>query len=284
MTIGGPVDGAVVTDHQMPISGGVDVELDPGSPERERTAQSEQGGRRSFPGTTLVRIGENATSEPGIRRGRGHSANGSLSSDMLDHILVDLITQTRAALENALLQRQAVEERFQVDVFLGDVSWETSYSLPGEEKPPRVRADLSLDWPTWSQSAYRSWSIGEPPDDLPEVVLEITLRVQRLAAMPDLAAVVACLPEESPAIGADSLVRAAPVVEQVSEPGAGPRFAVETTYQGTLRLDEAAMNDASTLAGPVGALGRWVASVLVRLGDLELVYLPPEALPGDDSH
>jgi hypothetical protein len=37
------------------------------------------------------------------------------------------------------------------------------------------------------------------------------------------------------------------------------------------------MDDASTLAGPVGALGRWVASVLVRLGDLDLVYLPPEA-------
>ena len=203
---------------------------------------------------------------------------------MLDHILVDLITQTRQALEGALLQRQAVEERFQVDVFLGDVSWETSYSLPGEEQPPRVRADLSLDWPTWSQSAYRSWSIGEPPDDLPEVVMEIALRVQRLAAMPDIDTVVACLPEESPAIGVDVLVRAAPVVEQVYEPGdAGLRYAVETTYQGTLRLDEAALDDASSLAGPVGELGRWVASVLVRLGDLDLSYLPPEAGRSDQG-
>ena len=199
---------------------------------------------------------------------------------MLDHILVDLITHTRRALEDALLQRQAVEERFQVDVFLGDVSWETSYSLPGEEHPPRVRADLSLDWPTWSQSAYRSWSIGEPPGDLPEVVLEITLRVQRLEAMPDLDAVVACLPEESPAIGGDTLGRGAPVVEQVYEPGGGtPRFAVETAYQGTFRLDETAMDDATTLAGPMGALGRWVASVLVRLGDLDLPYLPVETPP-----
>jgi len=199
---------------------------------------------------------------------------------MLDHILVDLITHTRKALEDALLQRQAVEERFQVDVFLGDVSWETSYSLPGEEQPPRVRADLSLDWPTWSQSAYRSWSIGEPPGDLPEVVLEITLRVQRLEAMPDLDIVVACLPEESPAIGGDTLVRGAPVVEQVYEPGGGaPRFAVETAYQGTFRLDETAMDDATTLSGPMGALGRWVASVLVRLGDLDLAYLPVESPP-----
>jgi hypothetical protein len=196
---------------------------------------------------------------------------------MLDHILVDLITETRTALENALLQRQAVEERFQVDVFLGDVSWETSYSLPGEEQPPRVRADLSLDWPTWSQSSYRSWSIGEPPEDLPEVVVEITLRQQRLAALPDLAAVMACLPDESPPVGRDSLVRAATVVEQVHEPGEPePRFAVETTYQGTIRLVESALEDTATLAGPVGELARWVASVLVRLADLDFAYLPPD--------
>lgn len=205
---------------------------------------------------------------------------------MLDHILVDVISQTRRALEDALLQRQAVEERFQVDVFLGDVSWETSYSLPGEEKPPRVRADVSVDWPTWSQSAYRSWSIGEPPEDFPEVVVEVTLRLQRLAAMPDLDAVLACLPEESPPIGTDTLVRAAPVVEQVHEPGqASPRFAVETSYQGTIRLDDAALEDPGALALPVGQLARWVASVLVRLGDLRLAYLPPDPTPtGDDGH
>ena len=204
---------------------------------------------------------------------------------MLDHVLVDVITQMRRALEDALLQRQAVEERFQVDVFLGDVSWETSYSLPGEEKPPRVRADVSVDWPTWSQSSYRSWSIGEPPEDLPEVVVEITLRLQRLSVMPDLDVVLACLPEESPPIGTDTLVRAAPVVEQVHEPTEpSPRFAVETSYQGTIRLDETALEDTSTLAAPAGQLARWVASVLVRLGDLRLTYLPPDPSPVDDGH
>ncbi|MHB8328507.1 MAG: hypothetical protein ACYDD6_02565 [Acidimicrobiales bacterium] len=196
---------------------------------------------------------------------------------MIDHILVDVISRTRQALEAALLQRQAVEERFQVDVFLGDVSWETSYSLPGEEQPPRVRADVSVDWPTWSQSAYRSWSIGEPPEDMPEVVVAVTLRLQRLATAPDLRAVLACLPEESPPIGTDTLVRAAPVVEQVHEPGDGVvRFAVESTYQGTFRLEEPALEDATALDGPVGQLARWVASVLVRLGDLPLAYLPPD--------
>src|SRR5580693_3079848 len=175
-----------------------------------------------------VHVTAGAKSAPSPRR---------LSSiGVFDHLLVDVIGTIRDSFDRALLQRQAVEERFQVDVFLGDVSWETSYSLPGEEQPPRVRADVSVDWPTWSQSSYRSWSIGEPPEDLPEVVVEITLRLQRLSAMPDLDLVLACLPEESPPIGTDTLVRAAPVVEQVHEPDQGPRFAVETSYQGTIRL------------------------------------------------
>ena len=119
---------------------------------------------------------------------------GLSSCGVLDHLLVDLIGTIRSSFDRALLQRQAVEERFQVDVFLGDVSWETSYSLPGEEQPPRVRADLSVDWPTWSQTSYRSWSIGEPPDELPEVVIEVALRVQRMAEAPGTEKVMTALP------------------------------------------------------------------------------------------
>lgn len=201
---------------------------------------------------------------------------------MLDHILVDLISRVRAALDDALLQRQAVEERFQVDVFLGDVSWETSYSLPGEEQPPRVRADISIDWPTWSQSIYRSWSIGEPSDDMPEAVLEVTLRQQRLAATPDMTAMLSVLPDESPALTGDTLVRSAPVLEQVmGGPDEPARYAVETTYQGTMLLEEAALEDPSRLAEPIAALAQWLASVLVRLADLDLIYLPPD--PDPDS-
>ena len=116
------------------------------------------------------------------------------------------------------MEQQAVEERFQIDVFLGDVSFETSYSLPGEGNPPRVRADLSLDWPTWSQSAYRSWSIGEPPAEPPELVVEIALRMQRLAAMPDPATVLAALAGEGPEFGSERLERSGPTIEQVFEP------------------------------------------------------------------
>src|SRR5271166_2433219 len=126
---------------------------------------------------------------------------------MLDHILVDLITQTRRALEAALLQRQAVEERFQVDVFLGDVSFETSYSLPGEERPARIRVDTSFDWPTWSQTSYRSWAIGEEPDELPEVLVEIAFRVQGLDGMPEVAPLLGVLPDHLAVLGDEPLVR-----------------------------------------------------------------------------
>ncbi|MCK4176260.1 hypothetical protein [Aciditerrimonas ferrireducens] len=200
---------------------------------------------------------------------------------MLDHILVELISQLRSALEGSLLQRQAIEERFQVDVFLGDVSWETSYSLPGEDQPPRVRADVSLDWPTWSQSLYRSWSIGEPAEEAPEVLLELTIRQQRLAARPDLDAVLATLPSESPELAGDRLVRSAPVVEEVLGTDEPSQWAVETTYQGSVVLDEATLEDPSRLAAGVGELATWVASLLVRVADLDFPYLPPEPEPDE---
>ncbi|MBI1843068.1 MAG: hypothetical protein HYR89_00410, partial [Actinobacteria bacterium] len=63
---------------------------------------------------------------------------------MLDHVFTDAIGALRDALEAALLERQAFEERFQVDILLGDVTWETSYGLPGEGSPPRILADISL--------------------------------------------------------------------------------------------------------------------------------------------
>ena len=81
---------------------------------------------------------------------------------------LDAIGALRDALEAALLERMVPEERFQVDVLLGDTTWETCYGLPGEGSPPRVRADITLDWPTWSQSAFRSWLRREEPDDDPD--------------------------------------------------------------------------------------------------------------------
>ncbi len=206
------------------------------------------------------------------------AAAGLSSCRVFDHLLVDVIGTMRASFNRALLQRQAVEERFQVDVFLGDVSWETSYSLPGEEQPPRVRADISVDWPTWSQTSYRSWSIGEPPDELPEVVIEVALRVQRMAEAPDTEKVMAALPITGPLGDPMDLVRTATTIEQVRTDGDGDgglRWAAEATYEGSVRFSEQQLEEPSTIAPVFDALTRWVASTLISLADLPFTFLPP---------
>src|SRR5207248_11794193 len=104
---------------------------------------------------------------------------------MLDHVFMAAIGALRRAFDGALLERHAQEERLQVDVLLGDVNLETSYSFPGEGVPPRVVAEVSLEWPTWSQTAYRSWTIGEAFDEPPEIDVENVLRVQRRVGMPE---------------------------------------------------------------------------------------------------
>ena len=198
---------------------------------------------------------------------------------VLDHILVDVISAIRRSFDQALLQRQAVEERFQIDVFLGDVSWETSYSLPGEEQPPRVRADVSVDWPTWSQTSYRSWSIGEPPDELPEIVVEVALRVQRLAEAPDTDMVLRSLPEANPLLGVEPLVRTATTIEQIHA-GGSVRWAVEATYEGSVRFSEAQLETPADIEPAIAGLTRWISSTLVQLADLPFSFLPPD---GEDD-
>ena len=206
---------------------------------------------------------------------------GLSSFVVFDHLLVDVIGTIRGSFDRALLQRQAVEERFQVDVFLGDVSWETSYSLPGEEQPPRVRADVSVDWPTWSQTAYRSWSIGEPPDELPEVVIEVALRVQRMAEAPDTEKVMAALPAAGPLAEPLDLVRTATTIEQVRtdadgiDADAANRWAAEATYEGSIRFSEQQLEDSTTIRPVFDDLTRWIASTLITLADLPFTFLPP---------
>jgi hypothetical protein len=195
---------------------------------------------------------------------------------MLDHVFTDAIGALRDSLERALLERQAFEERFQVDVLLGDVTWETSYGLPGEGLPPRVQADLTLDWPTWAQTAYRSWYIGEPFTDPPRIDIELVLRVQRLAEAPDPDAILAVLPETSASIGTDHLERSGPTIETVFSADLESReYAIEVSYEGSYELDDATLADGSTLDHHLSAMGGWIASTLVRLGDLKLPFLAP---------
>ena len=196
---------------------------------------------------------------------------------MLDHVFTDAIGALRDAFEGALLERQAFEERFHVDVLLGDMTWETSYGLPGEGLPPRVQADITLEWPTWAQTAYRSWYIGEPFDEGPRIEIEIVLRVQRLAKSPDPSMLLAVLPQQSTAIGNERLERSGPTLETVfaSDDLEDPEFAIEVSYEGSYELDEATLADGSILDDHFGAMGGWISSTLVRVGDLKFDFLPP---------
>lgn len=200
---------------------------------------------------------------------------------MLDHVLVEAIAALRRGLESSLLERHATEERFQLDMMLGDISWETSYTLPFEGVPPRVQADIAFDWSTWSQTSYRSWKVGDAGDDAPEIEIEVVLRIQRLAHQPDAMAVLAALPDEGPAVLGEALEREGPMVQQHLDPSAGSaQFAVEVSYVGLARLAVELLEEPGRLDAHFAPLGGWIANSLVRLVDLKLEFVPPEMEEG----
>ena len=197
---------------------------------------------------------------------------------MLDHVFTDAIGALRDAFEDALLERQAGEERFQTDVLAGDVSWENSYALPGEGQPPRVCADVSCVWPTWSQAAYLSWYAGDGYVEPPRIEIKILLRAQCLAEAPAPAMVLDVLPPASPNIGGEPLTRGGPRGESIYaedlDDADATEYAIDVNYEGAYELDEAGLSDGAELDKDFTALGGWIASMLVRLGDLELRYKP----------
>ncbi|MCZ7629479.1 MAG: hypothetical protein M5U19_10695 [Microthrixaceae bacterium] len=142
--------------------------------------------------------------------------------------------------------------------------------------PRHARADLTLEWPTWSQAAYRSWYIDEELTELPRIDIEVVLRVQRLVSQPEPSKVLAALPIDSPEVSGERLHRSGPTVETVHSPDmTESQHAFEVSYEGSYELDEAALADGSILDDHFGAVGGWISSTLVKLGDLDLEYLPP---------
>lgn len=201
---------------------------------------------------------------------------------MLDHVFTDAIAALREALEAALLEPLVIEERFHADVLLGDLSWQTAYSLPGEGEPPRVQADIVLEWSTWSQTAYRSWRVGEAVTDRPRIAVEVVLRVQRLRHQPEPQKVLAALPNHDPLLGRVRLERSGPRVEIAYDIGLDDaEHAIEVGYEGTYEFEEDTLADPAMLDEHFNQIGGWVTSTLVRLGDLDLEYLPPD--PDEDE-
>ncbi len=199
---------------------------------------------------------------------------------MFDHVFTDVIAAVRDGLDGVHLEPQVVEERFHADVLGGDLTWQTSYSLPGEGTPPRVQADLTLEWSTWSQSTYRSWRLGEPLAEPPRVGLELVLRVQRLRIATGPQQIVKVLTEPPDGAGSFLLERGGPRLETVYDSDlAEPEHAIEIGWEGTCELDEETLADPARLDGRFADLGGWISAILVRLGDLDLEFLPPEEEP-----
>jgi hypothetical protein len=203
---------------------------------------------------------------------------------MLDHVFSDAISALRDAFSNAFLERQAFDEHFQSDVLLGDLVWETSYGLPGEGRPPRVVAHVTLTWPSWSQAIYRAWYTDEIFHEAPEIEMEIVFRVQRLADQPSASIVADLVPLKSPQMGKDSLARDGITIE-INQPTPRDKkktspldFAIEVTYSGSYELAEETLQDGTSklLDENFGALGSWIATTLVNLGDVKLSFLAAE--------
>jgi hypothetical protein len=203
---------------------------------------------------------------------------------MLDHVFSDAISALRDAFSNAFLERQAFDEHFQSDVLLGDLVWETSYGLPGEGRPPRVVAHVTLTWPSWSQAIYRAWYTDEIFHEAPEIEMEIVFRVQRLADQPSASIVEDLVPLKSPQMGKDSLGRDGITIE-INQPTPRDKkktspldFAIEVTYSGSYELAEETLQDGTSklLDENFGALGSWIATTLVNLGDVKLSFLAAE--------
>jgi hypothetical protein len=197
---------------------------------------------------------------------------------MLDHVFTDAIGALRDAFSNAFLERQAFEEHLQSDVLLGDLVWETSYGLPGEGTPPRVVAHITFSWPSWSQALYRSWYVEGVMLERPAIDIEVVFRVQRLADQPQPSVVDAIAVSESPAIGDGKLERDNVTIEICHSLATTTDYAIEMTYGGQYELNEETLQDGSSavLDEHFGALGGWVASTLVKLGDLRLTFLPAD--------
>ena len=102
-------------------------------------------------------------------------------------------------------------------------------------------------------------------------------RIQRLAEQPDPARVLKVLPAESSLIGTERLVRSGPTVEIIHGHELDDiEWAVEVSYEGTYELDEDVLADGSKLDEHFSSMGGWIASTLVRLGDLTFEFRPPD--------
>ena len=200
---------------------------------------------------------------------------------MLDHVFTDAISALRDAFEAAFLERQAFDEHFQVDVLLGDLSWETTLRAARRgpaaagRRPRHLRlAELEPDRvpPLVRRRGARSAAGDRDGDRVPGAAPGRPARPVGRAAgdARDQPADRQRAAGARRADGRDRSPRRALDGE--------PEYAIEVTYEGLYELAEETLADgASTLLDEhFGALGGWIASTLVRLGDLKLGFRPAD--------
>ena len=274
-----PVDGGVVAHHQMAVGGGVHVELDAASaPSSSARPHGEQRRRRRFPGAALVGVGEDAASEPGVRRGQRAAASATVASASHDRPHPRRRHHPDARRRSTTPSCSARPSK---SASRSTSSWAT---CPGRR---RTRCPARRSRPGCAPTCRSTGRPGaraptgpgrsaSPPSDLPEVVVEIALRIQRLAGHPISPPCWPPSPTRAPPSAPTPSSGPPPSSSRSTSRRRAPAWAVEATYEGSLRFEESHLEDPSTIEPVIDVLTRWVASTLVQLADLPLHFLPAE--------
>jgi len=193
--------------------------------------------------------------------------------EMLDHAFLDTIAAVRTSLEVALLERASGEEQFQSDVLMGDLSFDTSYTLPGDQSGDSQHAvsavDVALLWNTFSQSALRSVMIGEEPEEAPVVGIEVTFRIRNLASQPEMSTVLQTL-KRQPVLQLGGVTLAGPramLTSSFNASGAIEASLVSVSFDEEIPLLTETIVEERGLEKLFAGLGGWCAAQLVALND-----------------
>ena len=111
--------------------------------------------------------------------------------------------------------------------------------------------------------------------------MEIAFRVQGLDRLPVVASLLDVLPDHLDVLGDEPLMRGPVTIEQllIGNTTDDAECAIEVAYEGSCQLDEAILENPTSLDDALAPLGRAVASVLVRMGDLPFSFGPGPSRP-----
>lgn len=194
---------------------------------------------------------------------------------MIDNVFLDLIDALKQSLETSMLEQLPNEEHIMLDVFVGDMHFQASYSLPGEINPSNLRVDVDLEWPVWNQSIYKSWALGESEPEPMELGIEISVRAVGLSEPADMSKILPELEKSSPQSVSIPIDLSSTVTSQTTlGDDLGIEYELEINYDGSMILEEFSFMRRIEFEDTFKHVGPWLASILVRLSDLPLKFLP----------